>query len=508
MNRSINCFKSIVILVTVCILVSGLAGCDSSNPGVWSKNSTPGIPIDVPGVLERTFGEQRDFYVVGYFSPPLSYPGDVLIEVFSGSGCQGAPLRSLRSHVDPTAGVTPLSSIEQNYAFARHDPAHTLVMVPDLIKEPGGVANPGNKVVVTRDYYAGLIFGGATKDFELDYTDDQGLPLKDLTQGDYTVKVTGLSGELAGRTNTVLLHFGLTHASLGRFSPAAHLAKLEEFARVHGYRTYIDPFPGNFWVNNVGCEIDNRWRAINSMEVVNALPGNIVDTVSASQNDLIIYNMKPTSTLIQVEIATLALHDRIDSPNTIYHYYDIGEPYLVYMDYAGEEKTLNGNVADVSRLDRLVLTRAETKDRDGAQDDNLHVVDDPTPREIDMDLSDGVQLTQTQECSIFGVITPIPTTVTPGQYSFQYDLDNRISQILFTITRDNGPQVESGAIDVNLVRFYDPNDLGWESPSIFEFKLEFEIAAGPGMYHVDLLGRDTANNPIDGTSETFTVEVL
>jgi hypothetical protein len=49
-------------------------------------------------------------------------------------------------------------------------------MVPDIVQEPDGFLFPGNKVVVTKDYFAGVILGGVTRNFDTDYTMPRACP--------------------------------------------------------------------------------------------------------------------------------------------------------------------------------------------------------------------------------------------------------------------------------------------------------------------------------------------
>lgn len=109
---------------------------------------------------ETTFAEKRDFYVYGIFSTRLENSGDIGIELFKGDGTNGEWIRHIESRVDPDNRTTPLDSIEKNYSEGLN---WGNVMVADLVKEPGGFLNSSNKVVVTNEYYQGLILGGVKK---------------------------------------------------------------------------------------------------------------------------------------------------------------------------------------------------------------------------------------------------------------------------------------------------------------------------------------------------------
>ena len=147
------------------------------------------LVITQPSRNESVFAEMRDFYVYGIFPVRLERPGDLRIELFRGDNTTGERIRLIESHVDPVSGITPWSAIEMNYTDGL-DWGNK--MVPDLVKEPGGLFNPTNKLVVTNDYYLGLVLGGVTKGIDTTYTDKDDRPLKDLTAGNYTLRVTGL----------------------------------------------------------------------------------------------------------------------------------------------------------------------------------------------------------------------------------------------------------------------------------------------------------------------------
>jgi len=146
-------------LIPFCVLLGLLftLSCSDSSSGTSSKLFT----IAVPSEKELYFGEKRDFYVIGYFEEGTKL-GNVRIELFRGENASGVPIRFIESHVDET-GVTPDSAIETDYPEGE---GWNLNKAPDLVNDPGGFFYPGNKVLVSKTYFGGIILGGATKDFE------------------------------------------------------------------------------------------------------------------------------------------------------------------------------------------------------------------------------------------------------------------------------------------------------------------------------------------------------
>jgi hypothetical protein len=224
------------------------------------------IRIEAPAAPYDTFAEFRDFYVRGSFPGGLRHPGNLTIEVFRGPVAAGHRVRLLKSHVDAN-GVTPPEDLETQLPDGKAWGQVDISKVPDLIKTPGGLENPDNKVMVTHDWFAAEIFGGVTKTYGIAYRDDTGKELEDLAQGDYTILVTGTSRDLLGQKATVEVHFSYRPKILGRFSPEAHVKNLEAYAQSHHCRILEDAFAGFFKPDPAGnptYEIMNRWRPNNS----------------------------------------------------------------------------------------------------------------------------------------------------------------------------------------------------------------------------------------------------
>ncbi|MCF8130690.1 MAG: hypothetical protein K9N10_19430, partial [Deltaproteobacteria bacterium] len=381
---------------------------------------------------ERYFGEKSDFYVIGYFDG-VQYPGNIKIELFKGETTSGTPVRTLESHVDDISGVTPDSAIEQNYQDAKYE---GLTEGPDLVNNPGGFYYPENKVFVSKKYYGGIILGGSTKDFDTDYTDAAGNPLEDLTEGVYTLKVTGLSGEIFSQTETIQVYFKPRRKLFGGFQPWNHRIKFFAYAESHGYGKLYDPLPGYFspidW--NHCYKIEKRARPRNSLEIVNTVDGATYGTPENAMIGFILYNLKGDGATVRLEIGKAQLTEVIDKPDTYFYYYNIGEPEITYTTMESEKETIAGAITLFDYGDRLVLTRASIKTRGTGDGDNKYNIKDETPKIIDLDFSDGVQLTTSQEFGVFGTVTPIAAGVTddPDQYLY-YIADNSIDKIRYEI---------------------------------------------------------------------------
>lgn len=464
---------------------------------VSGASGAPSLTISAPSPNETLMAEMRDFYVTGPIPTGITTPGDIRIEVFRGTEPAGTPVRVIESHVDPVTGTTPLSAIKTDYS---NGSSKGTMMVPDLVSEPGGFLETWNKVVVTPEYYSGLVLGGASRDFDTNYTDREGRPLQDLGAGEYTVRVTGLSGELKGLTAEKRVTLGKTHAALGRFSPPVQMNRLIAFAQEHGLRTYQDSFPGYFYWNSSGFVIPGRWVVNNAIEVVNDCPGTVADMVGTAENDLFLFDIRNYSATYTVEVSTLIRTGVADSPRTVYHFYDEGEP--VYSYVARENGTPIQVVSPLSRLphaDRLALTRAELRSP-GALDPIVDLAD-ATPKRVDFSPGDGIAVEAGETCLLYGVVAPIPAPVIPGPSRKDGKPTNRIASIDWTLVNDAGSRVGSSTIPVELGRRTNPS----KPTEIVYSSLEFggSIGAGvpAGQYTLRLEGRDETGAIVDGTVE-------
>ncbi len=488
------------LCIVACILLL-IPGCAGITPESY-------ISIDTPDEYSSVFAEERDFYVIGSYSPDILNPGNIRIELYSGDTPAGTPVRSIVSRVNES-GVTARDSIEEEYPNGTSFD-YGLIMAPDIVNYPGGINNASNKVVVTKDYYAGLFLGGVTKDFDTGYTWPDGTPLEDLTAGDYTILVTGLSGDAEGLTATKTIHLGLTHAALGRFSPQSQMDALTTFARENNYRLYTDPFPGFFVPPNAPSElyeIKNRWMPNNAIEVVNDLGGTITDTPDSAENDIVLYNIRNTSTTNMVETAALIRYGFIDSERTSCHYYNTGEPVIEYTDIeTGKETALTGNLTELSPEERLVFTRADIRPKNNVTDENIYIVGSETPIRIDTNPYDGIMVTTGDEFCLFGVVKPIESPLTPLEHPYSFMPEKTIATLSYTIKNTNGTILDEQEKTVILGRVYDPQSPDWISYSVSEFASEFSFDT-PGTYTLNVAGYDTDGTFVDGTEKALNITV-
>ena len=501
MRLPIPVFFLVLLLLLVPVSATPVPPGDPGGGGI--------LVITQPSRNESVFAEMRDFYVYGIFPGRMERPGDLTIELFQGDSATGERIRLIESHVDPASGITPWSAIEMNYTDGL-DWGNK--MVPDLVKEPGGLFDPSNKLVVTNDYYLGLVLGGVTKGIDTSYTDKGGRPLKDLTAGNYTLRVTGLSGDLADNVARKTLTFGLTNTSLSTDRPPVNLKNRFEYGWSRNLRIYRDWFPGYFrfaGYGDRGYSVPKRFNPNNGIEIVNDLNGTLVDIPSQSNNTMIQYNINDKSTTYAVEIAAIVRYGLEDSRDSSFTYYDIGEPFLAYTnDGTGRPVNISGKLVPFQGESRLALTRAEMNRNSSEDSENLYdPYDTSTSRRVDTVFTDGLTLSTGEDLRVYGVTKPIRSTVTNTSIPYRFMLDNRIAGVSYTVTDARGKVISRTNRDVNLSRLFVPGSKE-RFNSLFEFGHVFRCLEQPGTYRFQLVGTDEQGQTVPGTAQTFSVTVI
>lgn len=465
--------------------------------------------ITQPSANETRIAEMRDFYVYGIFTGTVVNPGNVRIEIYSGDTVTGTPVRVVESHVDPVNGTTNDSVIDTTYANASWT-SGVVVKVPDLVKEPGGIRDASNKVVVTNRYYLGQILGGVTKSFDTNYTDSTGAPLTDLKAGNYTIEVTGLSGNLSGQKVNKTITMNTTNTVLGSFRNLPNKNAITQYGITHNLRTYFDWFPGYFQDpdnSSVWYQADSRWTPNNGIEIVNDQSGTLFDVPAVANNSLFLYNINAASATYGVELANILRSSLADGANTTFIYYDIGEPSITYNDAgSGSVKTVSGTPTTFPSGKRLVLTRADIFSPTGTVYENLFDPNDAaTPRTMNTNPAGGISITSGQEFVLYGVTKPIASAVSATSTPYKYTINNRTTRINCTITDSGGKVVSTGLHDVNLSRLYTSGS-STRFNSLWEFGIEVPSLSTPGTYTVSLTGLDSGET-VPNTATTFTVNV-
>ncbi len=486
-----KCLK--IFLLSLCLLIWTFTLCAHAVE----------ISIIAPSAEEQVLESGRDFYVIGSINrqgiSPEEMSFDIRVDVAeTGLVRDGKiiPLRTVRSHVDSSTGLTPERDI-----YFRYEGKAPWVDIdrgelskfppPDLVYrhgDPDSFYDPSLKAVVIKDRFAVLIQGGVTKDFDTNYSKSYS---DELSWKMYRILVAAVSGDKVLATAEEDIMFGTVQEKvLARFSPDEHMDRVVAFAEEKGLRIYRDIFPG-YWPCSDGSvyEIPRRWRANDALEYVegkvHAIMYNISDKRCATQ---------------EVEIGRIAFEGWLDSEDVIYYYYDIGEPSLKYNTWDGLDKKI-GKLVMFENGDRFVFTRAET----GQVSEDYYPKD--TINKADWNVYNSVSVESGTPLVLCGAVTPIQpklSEVIPNDDG-TFDVGNRIHRIRYKfVSMIEGTLYETEK-EVLLERKYTNHNDAWTFESIYEFRHYFVLPEGLNgkivTVYVDAL--DKNDEEVEGSSEAF-----
>lgn len=463
------------------------------------------ISILAPSAEEQVLESGRDFYVIGKIEReglrPEDLPFDIRVDVAeTGLVRDGkfVPVRTVRSNVDPSLGLTPERDIYYRYEgkapwveisreeLYRYPP-------PDLIYrhgDPESFYDPSLKALVTKDRFAVLIQGGVTKDFDTSYNYPE-----DLAWKLYRIIVTAVSGDkILARAEEDVMFGTVQEKILARFSPEEHMKEVVSFAEENGFRIYRDLFPG-YWSCENGSvyEIPRRWRANDALEYV----GGRVHAV--------IYNIREKRCATQeVEIGRMAFEGWLDSEDVVYYHYDIGEPSLRFGTWYGTEAK-KGKLVAFENGDRLELTRVDT----GNLKDRYYPED--TIERVDWNVYDSVSADPGVPLAICGAVTPLQpmlSEVTPNDDG-TFEVGNRISNIRYRFVDMIDGLLHEESKEVFLQRNYRSSGEEWSLDSIYEFRhlLDLPDILNGRILTVYVDAYDRKGVEIEGSSEAFYLRV-
>ncbi len=392
----------------------------------------------------------RDFYVVGTIdrgnSNAKNNPLNIKVELLDS---KGNTVRTIGSNVSPdglTSASYFLTDYESGSAVNDNKGALTNSFTPPDIVYDGSdrdtIRNAHNKIVVKEDYFAAIIYGGATKQLDLKYEDEHGNTLKDIEEGNYTLKISAINfdGETVCTTEKTL-NFANTKE---RFV-ASKVSK--EFVTENNL--IIPASSVGFWrpeeyvnekTNNYQYFINARFLANSDQEYTNAKRVGILLNYLYN-NDVV------TTTRLGG-----ALNEN-SSAEVSYYYYDIGEE-IVSFEIAGTKLVREGVITKADEKQFVKLLRAE------------HYNNETGDVYPDFDMSDGVILSETSKPVFYGVFTPIKPKASAN--NGMYSITNSVSRLKAVLTNESGNVLRETIITPGLVRDED-------SVSKYEFSFTLPV---------------------------------
>ena len=482
------------------------------------------MTVEQPSQYERIFAEGRDFYVKGNFTHPQGVPIDIKISLADENG---NTIRMIKSNVNAD-GITDPGDVDMSLIDEKSRWGD--VLAPDLIVSPLGYANAENKLLVTGDYYHGMIQGGVSKETGTYNVPDADGSLKEIegiiTAGRYTLIIEAfekdgsrvmITDDIAKNTVmqnlTVDVEFGITNASFGRFSPAASKEKLIGYARENDRRVYLDWFPGYYSAGAGGYEIKDRWQRNNAIEAVNTLSGTKTDNPASADNTLLVYNIGEKSATYQVETAAILGNNLADSPKTKYLYYDIGEPEAVWRDSETlEVKKVSGKITDFPTAAEkddygIIFTHADISGTQGTLvngEINISALDDPR---LDIRVDDtpyGVRIKGGEEVIFYGVSRPIPSKVIPMPTADRGVPEDQV--MTYTYTNDDlGTFTYPAKLTRIFAGGYTESGSNYEFGHLMPAALTANLSDGEHVFKV--AGFDRDGNFVKGTATAITLSV-
>ncbi len=409
--------------------------------------SAADIILYTPADTESEIMPGRDFYVIGKINRGdqnvLNLPLNVKIELLNSNG---DIIRTAESNVS-SSGTTSPDYIYFDYEHGTlvngpNNMAINLFTPPDIIFdsiERQSIQTPQNKVVVKEDYFAAVIYGGATKEFELAYYDEDMKPLIDITKGEYTLRVVAkmldgteicktekkltfdnTKGRIIASDNNLILDYAkendltVSWSIAGNWKPSTFISAPDDYSYIIAKR----------FSDNVACEYEN-----------------------AKEVSILLHNI--TNDNVQFKYAIESAFKTASEKK--YLYFEAGEP-VYNFTFNGANLTKVSNVISTDETSFVKILRSKAVDN--------------TNEYPDFNAEDGFVLTKGIKTSFYGVFTPIFKTVKTGDST---DIANRVSFVRYNITNKDGKTLLEDYAAPYIHRGYE------ETPSVCRYEFTFDI---------------------------------
>ncbi|MBQ6794602.1 MAG: S-layer homology domain-containing protein [Clostridia bacterium] len=395
---------------------------------------------------ESEIAPTRDFYVVGKIDrkgqSAASMPLNVKIELIDASG---KVVRLLESNVG-ARGTTPaeyyLLDYEQGSAVNdSNGKGLNLFTPPDIIfdgNDRNSIRSMNNKIVVKEDYFAAVIYGGATKAYELDYVDENQKPLADIAKGNYILRITAtdLNGQEVCASETKLT-FGVDKGRviasdnklIADYADENNLTVTNSVAGLWAPSSY---FPAS---KDFSYMISKRFNENIALEYK-----------SAKDVSILLYNLDLSDeTLINMLGAVYEV-----PTNKTYLYYDIGEKQISFT-FNGSVLTKEGTIISTKEDSFIKILRSET-----VSGDNTY---------LDFVSDDGFVLTKDNPSAFYGVYSP--KIENSAIDSDTFNPVDKVAFIKYTLINSKGETVHEG--------FTNPYFAKGEENTPARYEFSFEI---------------------------------
>ncbi len=399
--------KFIVSIITViCALMA-----------ISATASAVEIKLFAPSDMESQLAPTRDFYVVGKIvrdnTTAASMPLNIKIELLD---AKGNVVRSLISNVAPD-GATSAQYFLTDYDRGNpegDDKGANIIRfaAPDIVydgENRDSVRNAHNKILVKDNYFSAVIYGGATKDFELIYTDGNETALKDITKGEYALIITALdSNDEVVCTYRRVLNFGYDKSRM----VASSNSLVEEYAKNN-----------NITLNNSVVGKWEPWLYLNSAKGFSyTIQPRYAENITCEYNDaekinVLLYNLDVNDNTLNLKIgSTFASKAKKE-----YLYYDIGDVDVEFI-FNGAKLYRNGNITVHPNFNFVEILRSEMTNEEDTY--------------VDFNADDGFVLTKGKKTQFYGIYSPFIKSSIFGVSS--YKVTDDVSYIKYAICDTEG----------------------------------------------------------------------
>lgn len=390
--------------------------------------------INLCSPTENEIMPTRDFYIVGSIDregkSAKDEPLNIKIELINS---KGEAVRTLESNVAPD-GLTPGVYHRRDYEFgsAYNDPKGSFInsfTPPDIMYDgnlPDSIRFPHTKIVVKENYFSAIIYGGATKDFELKYEDRYEKALTDITDGTYLLRITAVNadGEEVCSCNRQLT-FG---------SDKERVISAVDISEYANENDMVQPssvvglwYPVKYNMNNT-----NGFYYC----IPNRLLGNLGKEYGKSKKvSLLLNNIDTSDTYMNMMLGSVFSEE--SEADVSYMYYDIGEDKVTF-NLAGTKLETKGNILRAKYTELLEICRVEHL---GANDEDIR---------IDFDTRNGVVLTEGKSSVFYGVYSPYISSV--NYLGSSYKINDRVARIKAVIVNEKDEILYEEAINASLIR--------------------------------------------------------
>lgn len=404
------------------------------------------VEITLTAPMESEIMPTRDFYVIGEIDregkSAREEPVNIKIELIDKTG---KTVRSLMSNVSPI-GLTDATYFMLDYeeGSSYNDPKGAFInslTPPDVLYDGldrDSIRLPHTKIVVKENYFAAIIFGGATKNIDLRYTDEYENPLFDLTEGKYELVVTALNqdGEEVSTCRTFII-MGNAKDRLIAQNINPDYVKENSLAWSNSIVGYWKP--GRYIKN-----IKNDFSYVSRSRLLT----NLLTEYGLSKNiKILLKDLDTKDTNVNLMLGS-AFSDE-SSANISFLYYDIGEEELNF-NLSGTELKKVGEIIESKNDTFLQIYRAECS---GDVENQTY---------MDFDMTDGVIISEKSGTTFYGVYSPLIASAKLSSGS--YLINDMVSRIKVSIVDENGNPVYE---DTSLTTLVDEDA---DTADKFEFK--------------------------------------